>query len=385
MVSVILYLLIFVISIFVFSSFIKPAVQNGCLTETDNSRRDFNWRSFLLRGLIAILLLILLYGLRVNIGTDYEGYEEIYNVTHNADFSEYWEKHNSEAKSSFYVEIGYYIINRICPSYRVLLFVNFILIMIPVLLAIRLFEGEASVPLMLFIFWTTQFIYSMNGVRFSIALSLILLSVVFLNRNKIPTYLALVFLACLFHKTAMLSLPFILLMEFDHKKINTIRNIVYIAFIICFAFVNRYIIDVILLVPLFERYVNSETYKFASEMNGSLMWLLHIIPVFAPLFLVYSKRLLHDRTASFLTRVCLAEIPFRMMGLYNTWFTRLARIPQVVQVLLIPYLLGTTKNKRTKNYLLIYYIVWYIFYFIYYIFINDQGDSIPYQWVFGNF
>lgn len=109
--------------------------------------------------------------------------------------------------------------------------------------------------------------------------------------------------------------------------------------------------------------------------------MLHIVPVIMPVLIIFRNKIFRDSKSGLMFKICMMQIPFRMMGLYNTWFTRLARISQVIEVLFIPYMLHAAENKNTRRILIFYYVIWYTFYFCYYILVNDQGGSIPYQWI----
>lgn len=66
------------------------------------------------------LFIIAMSGLRYGVGADYISYERIYNTLHSVSFGEYWVRHTQNI-GAFYVEPAYYILNRILPSYRLLL------------------------------------------------------------------------------------------------------------------------------------------------------------------------------------------------------------------------------------------------------------------------
>ena len=116
-------------------------------------------------------------------------------------------------------------------------------------------------------------------------------------------------------------------------------------------------------------------------INWSWKWLLHIIPVIVPLFLFGEKQILSSGRNRVLLRVYLMEIPFRILALYNTWYTRFARYGQIVLILLIPLVVNQIQNRKKRQLITLYYIAWYIFYFCYYAVINDAGDTIPYVWI----
>lgn len=390
MLSVILYLAVFAASGFMASCTIQQKF-NKKVIHNEGMQRQFllsgreggKWgiAKLLIKALFCSLPVILLYGLRVGIGTDYTAYEGMYEVLHNADFFYYWEQHN-EIAGAFYVEPGYYILNKLAPSYRVLLFADILFIIIPLWLALFEFKQNISLSFAIFIFMSIQFIYSMNGVRYIIAVSFILLGFVYLISDKNLRFFCCILTASLFHTSALICIAYYFIKNFKNNRLNAVRNMLFYAAVFMFAFGSKYIIRLVSGIPVFYRYFSTEVYSFSDGMHHGVFWLLHIIPVIVPLLLVCGKSLLYDSRSGIMFRIYLTEIPFRMMGLYNTWFTRLVRIPQVIEVIFIPYVLKNIKNKNTRRIMILYYAVWYVFYFVYYILVNDQRSSIPYQWIF---
>ncbi len=331
-------------------------------------------------ALISCIPIILLYGLRVDIGKDYPAYEQIFSTLHNTPFPEYIFQH-SQGNGVYYVEVGYYLLNRLLPSYRTLLFVNIVIILIPMWIAVFELKEDSIPSLSLFIYMCTQFIFAMNGVRFVIALSFILMGFAYMINRKYKKCILSIVLASMFHTSAAICILFLFLGHSKKEKINVFRDILFYLFIITFFYNNKSIIFAVSKISLFHRYFTKDVYSFSEGMTGSIFWMLHILPVIIPLLVACGSKIFRDNKSELMFKICIAQIPFRMMGLYNTWFTRLARIPQVIEAIFIPYMLNTIENKKTKRALMIYYIIWYIFYFSYYIFVNDQGSSIPYQWV----
>ncbi len=390
MLSVILYLAVFAASGLMASCTIQQKF-NKKVIHNEGVQRQFllsgreggKWgiAKLLIKALFCSLPVILLYGLRVGIGTDYTAYEGMYEVLHNADFFYYWEKHN-EIAGAFYVEPGYYILNKLAPSYRILLFADILFIIIPLWLALFEFKEKISFSFAIFIFMSIQFIYSMNGVRYIIAVSFILLGFVYLISGRNLRFFCCILTASLFHTSALICTAYYFIKNLKNNRLNAVRNMLFYAAVFMFAFGSKYIIRLVSGIPVFYRYFSTEVYSFSDGMQHGVFWLLHIIPVIVPLLLVCGKNLLYDSRSGIMFRIYLTEIPFRMMGLYNTWFTRLVRIPQVIEVIFIPYVLKNIKNKNTRRIMILYYAVWYVFYFVYYILVNDQRSSIPYQWIF---
>ena len=117
-------------------------------------------------------------------------------------------------------------------------------------------------------------------------------------------------------------------------------------------------------------------------MTISWTWVLHVIPVLLPLIILCGKEIFDAENTDILFRICVMEVPLRMLGLFNTWYTRFARYSQIALIIFVPLVLSKIQNKQKKAMLYLYYIAWFVFYFAYYAIVNDQGDSLPYVWIF---
>jgi len=338
---------------------------------------------YCISGCIFLSPIIAMYGLRYGIGSDYYNYENIYNTIHNASIGDYWIMHKKSA-GAYYVEPLYYFLNKIAPDYRILLWIVGILMFVLLFIALKEYADEISFPLALIVFLSTQFIYSLNGVRFAVALCFILHAYIALSNNKIIRFFVFVTIATLFHTSMILCVAMFFLKEFKSAKLNVIRNVLLILFVIIFPLIGKGLFSLISGVPLFARCFSTDAYTVSGTAQVGVTWLLHIVPVILPLIILCWKELnCNDNTKVFF-RIAIMEIPFRIIGFYNTWFTRYARCAQIIQVILIPLVLARITDKRKRVALTIYYVAWYIFYFGYYAIVNDQGGSLPYVWVFSN-
>ena len=378
--TLLFYLLIFTLSAIFIIRLQKRLNCNSRIITIVNYVLFSKRNKLIIYGVFCLFPIIMIYGLRVGIGTDYYSYLEGYNTFHEASFSSYWNYH-LENKRIYYQEIGFYFLNRIVPSFRMLLFIEGILIYTVLLRALSDYRNELNIGFAIFIYMATQFTYSTNGIRYAIALAFVLLGYKNLAENKKVPFFLMIFLASLFHKTALICSLLYFLNEFRNYSLNRIRDFVMIAGILLFPVLSRGAIYCVSLFPVFERYFSTDIY-FASEMiNWSWKWLLHIIPVIVPLFLFGEKQILSSGRNRVLLRVYLMEIPFRILALYNTWYTRFARYGQIVLILLIPLVVNQIQNRKKRQLITLYYIAWYIFYFCYYAVINDAGDTIPYVWI----
>lgn len=343
-------------------------VSNGLISNT--------YAEFFL-FIFSISPIILSYGLRYGIGTDYFAYEKIYYVLKNADFNKYLLLHK-ESFGEYYVEFGYYVLNKLSYNYTLLLFLTGLLIYTFLFHGTKKLLESNNLALPFFIYFCTQFIYSMNGVRFSIAITIIFYGYNYIYKKKIIKWCIVVFIATLFHKTAIICLPFYFLGDFKSKKRNKTRDILYYAFIFLFPLFITLLFKIIVYIPLFSRYFQTERYALGSFLFKP-KFLAHIIPVILPLLFVKPSSIFKDKKALFFFRIFLFQIPLRELGSLNKWLTRLVRFPQMVEIVFIPYILSKIKNKKLRLFLMYYYFLLYVFFFIYYAFVNDSGDSLSYQ------
>lgn len=337
--------------------------------------------AFIFGSLLCMLPVILIYSLREGVGADYYAYEKIYYTLHDASFKTYFNFHSLN-RGYYYVEIGYYFLNRLANNYHVLLAMDIILIFVILFMTLRDYRGKLNIGLAIFIFLSTQFTYSMNAVRFSIALSFALLSYRYIIKEDFIRFTICIIIATCFHKTALFCIALYFIQEFNQSYINKIRNTLMMIAILLFPFISEYLFDTFKKLSIFARYFSTSRYASNEVMDIGWGWMLHIVPVIVPL-LVFGWRYISDTAENrTMLRIYIMNIPFRMLGLYNTWYTRFARYSQIIEVLFIPTVLHSIPNKKVKRYLTIYYIIWYTFYFCYYAIVNDGGDTLPYVSIF---
>ena len=334
-----------------------------------------------LLGCCFLFPIIAMYGLRYGIGTDYFSYEQIYDFLHDASFSDYWQGH-TDGIGFYYVEFLYYLLNVIMPSYVALQWLLIIIICVLLCLSLREYYGKISYAYAFFIYFATQFIFAMNATRFSVAMCLLLISYIALAKGENIRFFIFFILASLFHTSVLFCLPIFFLKEYKSKSANKIRNVFVLLAIVLFPWLLQYLFEFAADLAVFARYFATSMYAVGSEAEGGVKWLIHIIPVILPLIIFCRKEIFCSADTCTYFRICLMEIPFRLLGQYNTWFTRYTRCSQIVLVIFIPLILSRIENRQKRLMLGAYYILWYIFYFAYYAIVNDQGDSLPYVWIF---
>lgn len=345
---------------------------------TKHKKHDNNSIIFIL--LLCSFPIILLYGLREGIGTDYYAYEEIYRSLHNSSFTEYLTLHEAGARL-YYVEVGFYLLNKISFTYRCLLFIEIIIMQVPVLYVLHKLKDSLNVGFAIYIYLCVNFIYSMNGVRFALALSFVFIGIYCLLKEKYIKFFIWIFIAFLFHTSMLVCFLFFFLKDFNNRKITKVRNIILVVFVFVFPLIGDYLMSFVSKITVFQRYFSTSLYTENTSNGSSFMWIIHIVPVLLPILLLYGRNIKEDCNTRLLLRIAILEVPFRILGLSNSFLTRLTRVPQLSLIILVPYVINRFANKN-KNIIYIYYIMWYTFYFGYYAIINDAGDSLPYISIF---
>ncbi|SCY46701.1 EpsG family protein [Lachnospiraceae bacterium XPB1003] len=340
-----------------------------------------NWAGYSILVFFALFPVISMFGLRYGIGVDYYNYELIYNTLHGAPFSEYW-KYFLKNEGVYYVEPGYYILNQFFSNYRFLLWGIGILVFELVCWSIKDYSKKLSFGLAIFAFLSIQYSHFLTAMRFTIAMSFILIAYKYLAENKTKHFFLFMFFSSLFHKTALVCFSFYLLKNFKSKKLNRVRNWMFVIFLISFPLISGFLFSVVSRLAVFERYFTTARYSISSTMNVSYSIIFHTLFAIGPILIFAKDEIFDSDNTSILFRVCMMELPFRVLGFYNSWITRISRLPQVAQVLFIPLVLAKVKNTQKRVLLYIYYIIWFAFNFAYYELVNNICTSLPYTSVF---
>ena len=151
--------------------------------------------------LSSILLLSVVSSIRYNVGGDYSSYKWIFDTIQSGNIVD--------------IEKGYFILNKIIPSYSLLLFiVTFFSLYLIFLSLKKMFQGFE-----MFLFSIYIYLYylqwNLGTIRQGVSIAIFLLSITFLQRKKYLKYCLIILGACLFHKTSIILLPLVLLPFFS--------------------------------------------------------------------------------------------------------------------------------------------------------------------------
>ena len=232
MFSVILYLLCMITSSI-------ALYQLGCCCQRERVFSIYSIWKYIAFGLLCSLPIILVYTLRYGVGYDYAAYEKYYNIIKNMPIFEYYRRH-IDGIGIYYVEIGYYLLNKIAINFIVLKFI--VISFINIFLMMAAIRSRLHCGLVVFIFFCLNLAATMNIVRFSMALSLLLYGYIYLFTNKASKYLLCTLLAALVHKSMLSVYHLLLLKEFKSHKFSVMRDVVLLVAVLGWPVIAPYLI-----------------------------------------------------------------------------------------------------------------------------------------------
>lgn len=328
--------------------------------------------------IVSSLPIILFYGLRVNVGTDYPAYVDIYHEIKAIPVLTYIKQflHNQ-----VYSEPAYYFINRIAylvldDEHTMFLFTGVVLF--GVFFAVLVKYKNISRSYAAFVFLMTQFCYAVNGVRFALAYMVVLLGVKYIVEEKPVKFLVCIFWATMFHKSAICCILFYFLKQFKSRKLTKIRDwILYVG-----VAGTPFIAKIGLLIASKIPFINSYFARYGiSSSEGGLLYLWRCAPPILAIIILLQLYNIDLGKYSVLLNIELCRILLLYLGNYTIWASRLDRFAWVSEIILIPYIIDHIRDKRQRWLVGLCFVVWYFFVFYVY-YVLQTTDLFPYRAVF---
>lgn len=355
--SVVLYLATFGISCFFL--YIKERIPN--------SRKYFivNW-------MFCILMLLcptIMAAVRKDIGYDYSAYVRIYDLLKNCSVKDYINNYFSS------YEPGYYLINRLAfciyDSIHTTNFLSMLIILIFIYAAIKNFEHYSSMVFSLFIFYMAYYNASLNIIRQLLAMSVCLYAYKYIVRHNFLLYTIFILIGCTFHRTAIIALPFYFFIASQSKKVNFLKIGILITSCLLIPIIAPPLLKIASQIVYFQKYFDRYSISFNRGGIGFLLW---ILPVIVPLCIYYKDLIRTDSRLISLFCIYVLFIPLRYLAYYAWWLSRLSFYASVSEIVLVPILLASIRNQRSKKVLTVYYTFWYLFYYICMYIFNMRKD-----------
>lgn len=320
-----------------------------------------------------------LAGIRYYVGTDYETYT-MHQIPDSLD--------------GYLLSAGY----KVEPLYRLVIYIGTMLgssqwifvithliIMYFILKYIKEQSDDYVFSILIFVFGTF-FSFSLNGMRQSIATAIFLYATKFIYNKSYIKYFLYIIIACLFHMSAIIYVPFYFLNRFVLTKRSNVVPVTIIAIVL--ALNSSYAYGIVY--KIFLKY-NFYTKFFDSKYNvGTQINTMYLSMFFLNLLVVYVFYILQDNKAFKLKDTVMlniqlislmfSAIAFSIPGAFRAFYFF---IP--VQIVLVPNIVKNISNVGVRWAIKIVLLAVYIFIFVELILISNQNETLPYQTIFSNY
>ena len=330
----------------------------------------------LLGVLMVTAIFVFFFAARWNVGTDYMNYYTRFLKLLNTSYGDIIGSR----------DWGYYLLTAfwektVSSDYFVYSLFLGVIIYLPIVLTYRKYSSNFVMTCALYIM-LCLYTWPYNGMRQSIAVSLLFVGYPLLYEKKnLWKYALLVLVAFVFHSTALLVAPFILLIRLKPWKTPFVLSCVCILFFIIFM-PSLWSTVIQFLENIGQDKMASDYSDFESLRAGVSILRVAVagIPVFLS-FIYYDKIKARNPHIDIVVNMCVMNLLFLLCGYRLTVVARFATFFNIGLPLLIPEFVNVfNKNSRKLATVLLY-----VLFFLHMITLlpNDSG-LIPYRFIFEN-
>ncbi len=278
------------------------------------------------------------------------------------DSGTYTRKFVSNLSTNYYnfredVEFGYqlyeYLILKFTHNYFWLFFLSGLIVVYSYLHIIRRYSENYWLSVLLFV---TLGIYTFffNGLRQGIAMAIFALSLPYLLEKKFFYYLLVCIIASLFHKTALIMIPFYFLVNLRIKPLYKILAI----------FVGSLILSGPLVGYISSTNERYETYSEVAEKSGGILTLGFYVVLFVFIYIIIRHYKIKDqqflKIFSFYGMGVVFLIPIAMLGTNPSGPQRLLTYFTWTLILILPVIFKKINNVYITSVSVIAFIIYFI-------------------------
>ena len=354
--------LLFYIGTFSISTFFMTIAD---INKTKSGKRLF--------AFLGLLIPIIIFGLRYNVGSDYESYMYMYNKYCGEPLKYLIFTRKLEIGFVFIIKIAYFF------GQPQLLFAIFSTsTMLLIYRNIINNKEKCSVSLAWFL---VLFLYSMsalNIIRQMLAVAIIMNAYKYIWERKPKKFVIAVCIASMFHITALLFLPCYFINYRDNsKKQKILRKIIVIFVILIIIFFNVFM-NVLTDIDSFERYkgynqvVVSNNYTFFMKLA-----------VLAVLLLLRKKMCNYNEKNKLYYFFLIIDLMLYATGFISPFIKRISLYFGISEIFVISQIPKIMKKKSEKNVTILTIVGYSIGMFVITVYVLKQSNMIPYQMIIG--
>lgn len=311
--------------------------------------------------IISLCLMIFFASVR-SVGSDWLLYKTIY----------------SRQSFSDRFDIGYKLLMKACYCifHNNYFFVTLFISICTILIVYSVIKKESkALEISLFLFVTLGFYTkSFNIMKQMLAVAVTFYGARFITERKLCKYVITIFIASLFHKTALIMIPFYWLSDLKISKGTSI--ITFFSIILSLLLFNKIFNFVTLNIDQYQVY-NTYTLGIESGIGTVLNILFFGILVLFLLF-NYEKMLKVDENNKYFINMCSFSLPILILSLKNTLFFRIALYPLIYIILPLVNIDKVFSDSSRRFFNLCFYVLVSFFYFLT---VYGFGGVYPYKWI----
>lgn len=313
----------------------------------------------------SLLIPSIVAGMRYNVGTDYQSYYWLFELTRNSSIFQILNT-GTEPLFLIIVKISSYILNN-QSIYFVIFFLTIYFVYISIRELVNINWGYSMMLWFLIAFSPT-----LNIMRQMLAASIVLYAIINLYENKLLKCFVFLILALLVHNIAAIGFIAFFLQN-KNKYINGLIICLMLILFVTVPFSNYYITYIV------EAFGGHRFEIYTSIIESfSLSPALRVLPILLPI-LYFRNNICRDfRNARLFINLKLFELFFRLFFSSINYGFRVAYFFNLIDVVLVGMMLFSVKNKYERMVLIALVFMFYIFIFYFNTFINLNDGIIPY-------
>jgi len=324
---------------------------------------------------IAFFLILIVGGLRFEVGADWFAYEKLFNAV--SSFSDIF----SVREEKLFIFFQY--LNKIIfDSYCVFVFFLFLFTFYCKFYIFDKYSTDVYFSLIIYIY-TLFLIYDLNGIRQGMAMSFVLISIpAILNRRKY-LFIVLISAACLCHTSAIIFFPFFWLSTIRLSN----RNILLVTFVCLIVstiikkiILNSSLFQYLLLMENFSHYSSYlDNDEFSKEISIISIPVFQRLLVFIIFIVNYEKLLIDEKLKRLLLNgYFLAIVIFVFLSFNSEYAARLSFYYKALEIFIIPMVIYSQRNLSHKLVLWMLFLTLSLFGLNRLLIVPD-GGLIPYN------
>lgn len=326
--------------VFLAMLFIKVYVSQRHQTEVSSmatsryiKQRKQSEQPSILFLLLSMLSLVLVYGLRYRVGTDYMYYYESFERV-------------VQGTGSYFNEPLYnllqYMVSFISSNYILFSTICGFLLCIPFYVVILKVSKNPTFSILLFVITNTYFI-AMNGVRQGLAMAFLMVSIYYLIKNQEKYFYVYVMVAAMFHVSALIFLP---VYRLTRVTITPLKGWMMIAIFAGIGFAGKGMLESLISLTQYAHYIASDFNEMSFEI---VLFIINII-IFSVLCFYYHKAIKTDTKREFMVLfwLQLLAVCFLMFSSSLPLAKRFTWMFSLNQILVLPMLVYYEDSKIGK-------------------------------------